>query len=64
MPATVPAAGIYRLQWGILDSSNLQLLNANLTDDPDPQGWYLTNNGEGKQLTVEFPTPTNHQEVS
>ena len=54
MPATI-IPGFYQLQFG------LEFPNANA---PNPKPLYLTNNGEGKQLTVEHPTGQLNQEVN
>ena len=50
--------GFYRLQFGLAFPPNSNL--------PKPKPLYLTNNGEGKQLTVEEQTDSNqhNQEVN
>ena len=59
MPATnskiIP--GFYNLQFGLVYP------DANFKS-PTPKPLYLTNHGEGKQLTVEHPTGHLNQEVS
>ena len=56
MPATI-IPGFYRLQFGLEFSDSTV---------PPPKPKYLTNNGEGNQLTVEEETASNqvNQEVS
>ena len=56
MPATI-VPGFYNLQFGLVYPNS----NA-----PTPKPLYLTNNGEGKQLTVEEQTASNqlNQEVN
>ena len=48
--------GFYLIEYGLEFSAEANL--------PPPKPLYLTNNGEGKQLTVEEPTHGLNQEVN
>ena len=56
MPATI-VPGTYLLQYGLVFPES----NPNV---PTPKPLYLTNNREGKQLTVEYATSQPNQQVS
>ena len=55
MPAII-TPGFYNIQFGQVYSGE--------SNAPMPEPLYLTNNGEGKQLTVKTPTGELGQEVN
>ena len=57
MPGTnSPAGGTYLLQFHVASALRV--------NSPNPGGWYLTSNGEGKQLTIEMFNDQSNQKVS